>query len=209
MQRFGFSRWELLALASVLSVGCAVWLPVLAQSGNNDYALQGARAASCMSNVKQIAQALIMYQQDFDDRMPRVTLGKKGMAGGSYGWADVVHPYTKSSSVLQCPAESRAAQDDPMKPGYTDYWLNTNVSGMSYNTAAAPEKLLILGDGDGGSPLSNARYNLNKLPKSWISTPNSPARRHFDTGCYAFHDGHAKRLAPSAVDTPQATFKIK
>lgn len=212
MKRQGFSRWELVALGAVFCAGGAL-LPVVAQGGKKNWALEGARAASCRSNLKQVATGMLMYQQDYDERLPKVALAKKGAATrrgfDSYGWAEALQPYLKTVELLQCPAEPRAAQKDSMKPGYTDYWLNSNVSGVLYTAAKSPEKLITMGDGDGGASVSNARYNLNKLPKNWISKTDSPARRHFDQGCYAFLDGHAKRLTPSQVGGKTATFALK
>lgn len=212
-KRKGFSRGEVVALGAVVSVAGALLVPVLAQDDKKNWALEGARAASCMSNLKQLGTAMLMYQQDYDERLPKVALAKKGATSkrgfDSYGWAEALQPYLKTAELLQCPAESHAGQKDSMKSGYTDYWLNTNVSGVIYYKVAAPDKIISMGDGDGGSSASNARYNLNKLPKSWISTANSPAQRHFSEGCYAFLDTHAKRLAPSQVGGKTATFAVK
>ncbi len=215
-KRNGFSRGELVALGAVMSVAGALLVPVLAQTADSsafERARDYARDAACMSNLKQISTALLMYQQDFDERMPKATLAAKSSTGrrgfACYGWADAVWPYLKNNDLLQCPSESHAAQKDPMKAGYTDYWLNTNVSGVLSEKIKSPALLITMGDGDGGSTNSTARYNLNALPQSWISTANSPARRHHDTANYAFADGHVKRLKPSEVGIKTATFSLK
>lgn len=48
----------------VIAILAAILFPVFAQA-------RAARKAACMSNEKQIATAMLMYIQDFDDRCPR------------------------------------------------------------------------------------------------------------------------------------------
>lgn len=214
--RKGFSRGELVMLGAVVSVAGAILVPVLAQSADSaslERAHDAARDTLCLSNLKQIGTAMRMYQQDFDERMPKATLAKKGGYNkhniDSYGWSEAILPYVKDKEIYQCPSEKHAGQSDSMKPGYTDYWLNSNVSGVLLENIKSPATLLVAGDGDGGSPNSNARYNLSSLPQGWITTANSPARRHHDSAIYAFADGHVKKLTPAQVGSKQATFKVK
>ncbi|HEY0075513.1 MAG TPA: DUF1559 domain-containing protein [Abditibacteriaceae bacterium] len=208
MKRCGFSRWELLALGAVLCVGGAL-LPVLAQTIDAERAQQNRRASLCMNNLKQVALGLHQYMADYDE-MPRVTLNSQAVPYSKcYGWADATVPYLRTLDYFQCPAESRKGQDNPMKPGFTDYWLNTNMSGVSFTDIKAPTRLIILGDGDGGASNSNARYNLNKLPRSWIAQPNSPARRHSGEAFYAFADGHVKRCSYQVLLPHRPTLENK
>jgi prepilin-type processing-associated H-X9-DG protein len=208
MRRFGFSRWELLVLGAVFCAGGAL-LPVLAQTIDAKREQQNRHTLTCMSNLKSLALGLHLYMDDYDKAMPRVALHSQAAPyPNSYGWADATVPYLRTLDFFQCPAESRKGRDNPLKPGFTDYWLNTNMSGVSFTDTKAPTRLIMLGDGDGGSN-SNARYNLNKLPKSWIVKPGSPARRHQDKACYAFFDGHVKKMAPSQVGKPNAKFALK
>lgn len=197
--RNGFSCWELLALGVVFSVAGASLLPVLAQAVDKENTRENERAALCLYNLKQVANGLLQYQQDYDDRLPQAALAKKGTPDGSfgpaYGWAEAVQPYLKKREFLQCPSEKNTAQKDSMKPGYTDYWLNTLLAGSLAEDISKPSIMILLGDGDGGAPNSNARYHLRSMPKSWVSTPKSPATRHKGVGCYAFADGHVSLLA--------------
>jgi prepilin-type processing-associated H-X9-DG protein len=208
MRHCGFSRWELLALGAVSCLAVS-WMASACppkSSDEDDYD----RDAMCMSNLKKVALGLHQYMEDYDDEMPRVALNSQAVPYSKcYGWADATVPYLKTLDYFQCPAESRKGQDNPMQPGFTAYWLNTNMSGTAFTDTKAPTSLIMLGDGDGGASNSNARYNLNKLPKSWIAKIGSPARRHQDKACYAFFDGHVKRVAPSEVGKPNATFALK
>ena len=209
-KRNGFSRSEFLALGAVVSVAGALLLPVLAQTANEERTKENARASTCPNNLKLIGLSLLLYQKDFDDTMPRAALHATSRSQnaplGFYGWADAIMPYLKSEESFQCPSDKHEGQNDPMKPSYTDYWLNSNVAGVSAENIRRPSTLITVGDGDGGAPNSNARYHVNKLPKSWITTPNSPARRHLNQGCYAFADGHVERLDAKEVGTKAGDF---
>lgn len=212
-KRSGFSRWELLALGAVVSMASLVLLPALAQTADEQRAAENANASRCMKNLKQIALGLLQYQQDYDDRMPQAALGKAGGAPENwrvaYGWADAVFPYLKSRAFFDCPSDKHQGQNDPMKPSYSDYWLNKNAAGVRFGDIRSPASLIVLGDGDGGAPNSNARYNLNKLPQSWGYTLNSPAIRHDGKGIYAFADGHAKMCSSEALLPNRPTFDLR
>jgi len=72
----------------------------------------------------------------------------------------------------------------------------------------------MLGDGNDGTELTDARYSLNALPQAWRNTEGSPARRHFDTANYAFADGHVKALRPEAISNlstrqSKSTFSVR
>ncbi|HLK58869.1 MAG TPA: response regulator [Chthonomonadaceae bacterium] len=61
----GFTLIELLVVIAIIAILAAILFPVFAQ------ARAAARKAACMSNQKQIANAMLMYFQDYDERCPR------------------------------------------------------------------------------------------------------------------------------------------
>jgi len=64
----------------------AVLFPVFAR------AQEQAKQATCLSNVKQISLAILMYADDYDGRYPLRA-----------NWADAVLPYNKNQEMFQCP----------------------------------------------------------------------------------------------------------
>src|SRR5438270_10078828 len=72
------------ALIAVLG---AILFPVFQQ------AREKARQALCLSNLKQMGTGLMMYVQDYDDRLPP-----------SSRWTDMLYPYVKAQQVYHCPS---------------------------------------------------------------------------------------------------------
>jgi len=105
--RRGFTLIELLVVIAIIAILAAILFPVFAR------ARAKARQTQCLSNVKQIDLALMMYAQDYDETYPRVnhTTG--------YDWWQPLYPYVKNSQMFRTPAY-RAAASEPQ----TDYLLN-------------------------------------------------------------------------------------
>jgi len=97
MKRHGFTLIELLVVIAIIAILAAILFPVFAQ------AREKARSASCVSNLKQLSTALMMYSQDYDERMCPCQIG-------SGTWDQLAAPYVKSLQVFVCPDRSSTAQ---------------------------------------------------------------------------------------------------
>src|SRR5438132_5762988 len=62
----GFTLIELLVVIAIIAVLAAILFPVFAR------AREKARQTSCLSNQKQIAMAVLMYIDDYDETFPFV-----------------------------------------------------------------------------------------------------------------------------------------
>jgi len=130
----GFTLIELLVVIAVIAILAAILFQVLAQ------AREKARQAACLSNLKQLASAILMYAQDWDEtfpseshqyppRNPAIDWGKSTMV-----YDDVyvtLQPYVKNFRVFFCPDRQRFvyASGDFSKPGPLTY----EVWGYGYN----------------------------------------------------------------------------
>jgi prepilin-type N-terminal cleavage/methylation domain-containing protein len=62
--RKGFTLIELLVVIAIIAILAAILFPVFAK------AREKARQTSCLSNEKEIALAILMYTQDYDEKFP-------------------------------------------------------------------------------------------------------------------------------------------
>jgi prepilin-type N-terminal cleavage/methylation domain-containing protein/prepilin-type processing-associated H-X9-DG protein len=104
--RRGFTLIELLVVIAIIAILAAILFPVFAQARDQ------ARQTTCLSNMKQLGTALMMYGQDYDETLPAWPF--KGGAGGLFNdprfkiwsystWVDALMPYTKNKDVFACP----------------------------------------------------------------------------------------------------------
>jgi prepilin-type N-terminal cleavage/methylation domain-containing protein/prepilin-type processing-associated H-X9-DG protein len=72
-KKSAFTLIELLVVIAIIAILAAILFPVFARAREN------ARRASCMSNLKQIGLATMMYVQDYDEKYPLGIVGDLGL----------------------------------------------------------------------------------------------------------------------------------
>jgi len=116
-QHRGFTLIELLVVIAIIAILAAILFPVFAQ------AREKARQTQCISNGKQISLGLLMYANDFDNRLPVYSWPE------SYMIAARAMPYIKNRDIFKCPSSPfrqgsvQAAQRDN---GQADYLTAPN-----------------------------------------------------------------------------------
>lgn len=132
-RRPAFTLIELLVVIAIIAILAAILFPVFSS------ARASARQATCISNEKQVALGIMMYQQDYDERTPRAVNNASNSArleipivphsagDNAFSSADTtigrpagfLYPYIKSDATWRCP-------QDPTT--YDPKTLNTNNS---------------------------------------------------------------------------------
>src|SRR4029079_401238 len=88
-----FTLIELLVVIAIIAILAAILFPVFAQARDK------ARAASCLSNCKQIGIAVMQYTQDWDEHYPLTTYPMP-----ENSWTDTMQPYIKNRALFRCPS---------------------------------------------------------------------------------------------------------
>ena len=217
----GFTLIELLVVIAIIAILAAILFPVFAR------AREKARQAACLSNMKQIALGMLMYIQDYDERLPQHYMG---VAPNRWSIIQMIHPYIKNVQVWDCPSASlqtaRYADGTPAFLGERSYgwnhlifaWYSTKLA-----TIKSPAETVIAADtcadswgpgrlyypsfeiGYNESCATNTNWPPNCNDSLW-DTGNVGYRpgfnfmaRHNGTGNVCLVDGHAKAYTYSAL----------
>ena len=201
--RRGFTLIELLMVIAIIAILAAILLPVFA------LAREAARKASCVSNLKQLGNAVQMYSQDYDETLPNA--GSEGESGDLTG---SLEPYLKQRAgkgIWRCPSHSGFASAYTSSYGYN--WQYLLQAGPDYPHSD------FNGFGNGGVSLAFLARPADTLcmmdhaapagnPSLWTyvnrpgDTTNNdgmgrPHFRHHNQANVLYCDGHVKSVKPS------------
>jgi prepilin-type N-terminal cleavage/methylation domain-containing protein/prepilin-type processing-associated H-X9-DG protein len=123
----GFTLIELLVVIAIIAILAAILFPVFAQ------AREKARSISCVSNVRQMGVAAVMYAQDYDETYPGMWQWSPCAIyfHSPYiyppGWTQPMAeqlcetcPYVKNAAVYRCPSRTASSNiADFCSYGYT------------------------------------------------------------------------------------------
>jgi prepilin-type N-terminal cleavage/methylation domain-containing protein/prepilin-type processing-associated H-X9-DG protein len=189
----GFTLIELLVVIAIIAILASILFPVFARARSK------ARQASCLSNMKQLATAILMYVDDASEFLPRWSLVGGSPTGGNpgghpYTWDEQIYPYTRNNQILVCP-------ENPFGGAYRSYALPRYVSGIQLARFPSPVRTVVLfekGKYDFGVWEDATGENFNQSHTSEGQPGYSDLPFHSTGKNFAFLDGHVKWYTKTA-----------
>ena len=199
----GFTLIELLVVIAIIAILAAILFPVFAK------AREKARQTSCLSNMKQIGLAMMMYTQDYDETYVPYKYNVPSLGDDVY-WSQifVTNKYITSSKILICPSAasydfnpSMLAYPDAYWPytwiayGYNynfiggSFWIDTTAAPASVGSIASPADTILIAETC--YPGLTPKRGYTALYTSGPGTGNIDDR-HNEGSHIIFCDGHVK-----------------
>ena len=154
--RRAFTLIELLVVIAIIGILASMLMPVFAQ------ARESARKTVCISNIRQLGQALMMYTGDYDEMYPAqdhlyidpccpfwldVAYGVPDWFTSPYAnWAQAVYNYVKEKGIYQCKSNKGwTPNSNTQQPGLS-YIYNGYAAGRSNASVTEPSRFVLLWD---------------------------------------------------------------
>ncbi len=216
MKRTAFTLIELLVVIAIIAILAAILFPVFARARDK------ARAASCLSNAKQLGTAFQMYSQDYDEMLPQHAGDFTNFLGPPPGvganWLRGLYPYLKSGQIYACPSATLSPNQTNSNGWATNSYQGNAVvisrAGTAMSRIPNPAQIVLVQENYHSfitgwnrpaqvtNPPAAPRFQWWHLIDCRVTFPSPPRvmpgcgeqynSRHETGGNIVFVDGHAK-----------------
>ena len=154
-RRAAFTLIELGVTLAIVIVLAGISIPAYSR------VTQSARAASCMSNLRQIGVALNLYLGEHNQVIPTLAAGRTDKTQGLLVIDNTLDAYTQNKDVFRCPADNEGLA---AKSGTSYYWnvaLNgQNLSNLNFFQQRDWTYIPLLSDKDPFHPYTDTKVNI-------------------------------------------------
>ena len=208
--RSAFTLVEILIVIGILALLAAILLPALAT------AREKGRDSVCLTNLRQIGNAMALYVSDYDGVYPPAV-------GESGDWLQLILPKSSIETLPRCPDAQFPASFDQKKEfnAVVGYAYNSNLPDINPLTNSPQGKdgqirypastvlacdaragIYSINGADTGNPEDDYVASLLTYPsgihEEILALPEG-GRRHSEGANYVLIDGHTKWLKPDQV----------
>jgi prepilin-type N-terminal cleavage/methylation domain-containing protein/prepilin-type processing-associated H-X9-DG protein len=124
IQTRAFTLIELLVVIAIIAILAAMLLPSLAK------AKERAITINCLSNIKQLGNAMAMYGDDNDTKLPQANGDVPWTSTAPTAWLRALADYYKNTNVVRCAAITQFYKQSPFS-----YFMGSRAA---YIEASAP-----------------------------------------------------------------------